>query len=304
MQGNTLVSIVGSLIGLVLLGIGILIGRRSLVATGDAPLDAGERERMLRLLHELGQWASDYSGDVSEYRERLGEVAQAVRESGEQQGSQNRVLMLLHQIIENSAQMQSRLDAAEKQLERQRSQIESYLSEARTDGLTGLANRRAFDRELEQMLAAFRKGGRSFVLALIDIDHFKAVNDTHGHQAGDRVLQHVAAMLRAELDETAMVARFGGEEFAILSHGPLREFAGRMNDLRRKLSCERIDCGDAVLEVTVSVGLSEPRDDLVVAPLIRRADEALYAAKKIGRNRVYFHDGQGPALVGAPEVMR
>lgn len=304
MQGNTLVTIAGSLLGLVLLGIGILIGRRPLATTGEATFDAGERERMLQLLHELGQWASDYSGDVSEYRERLGEVAQAVRESGEQQGSQNRVLMLLHQIIENSAQMQSRLDAAEKQLERQRSQIESYLSEARTDGLTGLANRRAFDRELEQMLVAYRKGGRSFVLALIDIDHFKAVNDTHGHQAGDRVLQHVAAMLRSELDQALMVARFGGEEFAVLSQGPLREFAGRMNELRRKMARERIDCGEANLEVTVSVGLSEPRDDLVVAPLIRRADEALYAAKKIGRNRVYFHDGQGPTLVGAPEVMR
>ncbi len=304
MPGNALVIVAGSLLGLVLLGLGFLLGRKLHPPASDGQWDEAERERMLQLLQELGQWASEYAGDVSDYQSRLGEVEDAVRESMAKQPGQNRVLSLLHQIMTNSAQLQSRLEAAEKQLDQQTRQIESYLSEARTDGLTGISNRRAVDQQLEQRFVAYRKGGPKFVLALIDIDHFKVVNDTYGHPVGDQVLQRIAAMLHAELDEAHFVGRFGGEEFAVISDGPLAQVAETMNELRRKISHERIDCGSVTLEVTISVGLSEPRDDLVVAPVIRRADEALYAAKKIGRNRVYFHDGRGPSLVGAPEVAR
>ena len=190
----------------------------------------------------------------------------------------------------------------ERQLEKQTAQIESYLTEARTDGLTGLFNRRAFDQKLEEMFSAYRNGSRSFVVVLIDIDRFKSINDTHGHQAGDQVLQQLARMMRAELDDAVIVARFGGEEFAAIIGGPLRVAADKMNVMRKEIERERIDVGTTQLDVTVSVGLSEPRDDLVVSPVLRRADEALYAAKNIGRNRVYYHDGRTPTLVGAPEV--
>ena len=95
------------------------------------------------------------------------------------------MVLLLKQIMESNGKLQTRLDAAEQQLEKQTKQIESYLTEARTDGLTGLYNRRAFDQQLDELFGNFRKGGRSFVLVLIDIDHFKRFNDRHGHQAGD-----------------------------------------------------------------------------------------------------------------------
>lgn len=305
MPENALLVLVGSLLGLGLLAIGVAIGRRK-GRQGATPgdWDRGDRERLVQMLHELGRWASDYSGNVSEYQDRIGEMTEAMRRSGTAGEAPNRVLRLLQKIVQNGDEMRTRLEAAEKQLERQTRQIETYLSEARTDGLTGLANRRAFDQELEKLFAAYRKGGRGFVLTLIDIDHFKVVNDTHGHQVGDTVLQRVSAMLQSELGRAGMVARFGGEEFAVISDGPLGRVAERMNELRRKLAHERIDAGETTLDLTISVGLSEPRDDLVVAPVIRRADEALYAAKKIGRNRVYFHDGRGPTLVGAPEVAR
>lgn len=304
MPENALLVLVGSLLGLVLLAIGFAIGRKRGRGSVAGDWDDGDRERMVQMLHELGRWASDYSGNVSEYQDRIGEVTEAMRRDGNAGDAPNRVVTLLQQIVRNSDEMRTRLEAAEKQLERQTRQIETYLTEARTDGLTGLANRRAFDQELEKMFAAYRKGGRGFVLTLIDIDHFKAVNDTHGHQVGDTVLQRVAAMLQGELEFAVMVARFGGEEFAVISDGPLGRVAERMNEFRRKLSHERIDGDEVTLDITVSIGLSEPRDDLVVAPVIRRADEALYAAKKIGRDRVYVHDGRGPTLLGAPEVAR
>ena len=227
MPQSPLLFVVGAIFGLALLVIGIIIGRRqakhtilSSVAIGGEGdgLSPSERERMVQLLHELGNWTSEYSGNVSQYQNQLGEISKSVRSGLSGGGSESRVVLLLEQIMSSNSQLQKRLDAAERQLDKQTRQIESYLSEARTDGLTGLSNRRAFDQKLDELFASYRKGGRSFVVAIIDIDHFKKINDTHGHQTGDQVLQQVAAKLHSELDQAIMVARFGGEEFAIGKH--------------------------------------------------------------------------------------
>ncbi|TWU42820.1 GGDEF domain-containing protein [Novipirellula artificiosorum] len=296
----------GLSLALVLLVIGIAIGLRLArrQSKTNAAMSQDERERMLQMLHELGAWTSEYSGNVSQYQSRLGELSDAVRVDPAVHQAAPKVVSLLQQIMDSNSQLKSRLDAAERQLDKQTKQIESYLTEARTDGLTGLYNRRAFDQRLDELFAAFRKGGRSFVFVLVDIDHFKSFNDTHGHQVGDQVLQQVAKTLRLELQESIMVARFGGEEFSVLMNGPLRIAAEKMNEVRKKMAALQIEIGAKKLSVTISVGLTEPRDDLVVSPVVRRADEALYAAKNIGRNRVYYHDGKGAMLVGAPEVAR
>ena len=205
--------------------------------------------------------------------------------------------------MQNSGQLQQRLDAAEFQLDQKTRQIASYLNEARTDSLTGLFNRRAFDQRLEELFANFRRGGRSFVIALVDVDHFKSVNDSHGHQIGDMALKTIANMLRDGLSDTLMVARFGGEEFAVIMEGPLAEASQYMDQVREDLHKTGLSVDEIKLRTTISVGLSEPSDDTGAAPLVRRADEALYAAKNFGRNRVYFHDGQAPTLVGSPETL-
>ena len=305
--GGGALTAIGGAIALLLLGIGVVlgirIGRRR--AVPDDMITQQDRERMLQLLKELGSWTSEYSGNVSDYQDRLGELTVAVQQSQTSAQAETRVLMLLKQIMESNDQLQTRLDAAEKQLEKQTQQIESYLTEARTDGLTGLANRRAFDRKLDELFATYQKGGRSFVLALVDIDHFKSINDNHGHPVGDQVLRHLARTLKSQLDDAIQVARYGGEEFAILMNGPLQIAAAKMNETRKTVADERADFGDGLyLGITVSVGLSEPREDVLIGPIVRRADESLYAAKNIGRNRVYYHDGRGPTLVGAPEVAR
>lgn len=307
LQGNSLALVVGVAIAIVLLLMGVAIGFRLARRRGrdeSDPLDEAEREQMLRLLQELGSWTSEYSGNVANYQVELGQLSEQVSANGSGSGPDNRVILLLQQIMKSNERLKSRLDAAERQLEKQTKQIECYLTEARTDGLTGLFNRRAFDQKLEEMFAAYRGGGRSFVVVLIDIDRFKSINDTYGHQAGDHVLQQLAACLRSEMNQALIVARFGGEEFAAIVDGPLRIAAEKMNELRKQVSKLRMDVGESQLEVTISIGLSEPRDDIVVAPVLRRTDEALYAAKNIGRDRVYYHDGRGPMLVGAPEVAR
>jgi len=309
MLGNTVMMAGGSALALFLFLIGIKVGMRVAASHGQAgksgsALSQQERQRVLHMLQELGAWTSEYSGNVSAYQTRLGKLNEEATTNLASDQSAPKVISLLQQIMQSNEALQSRLDAAEDQLDKQTKQIESYLTEARTDGLTGLYNRRAFDNRIEELFAAFRGGGRSFVLALIDIDHFKSFNDTHGHQVGDHVLQEVAKSLRYELRESIMVARFGGEEFAVLMDGPLRIAAEKMNEVRKKMAALELRSGNKTLSVTISIGLTEPRDELVIGPLIRRSDEALYAAKNIGRNRVYFHDGKSTMLVGAPEVAR
>jgi diguanylate cyclase len=250
------------------------------------------------MLRELSDWTSEYRGGVTRYQDELVELKRDVAGTGTVSG----VLPLVEQIMESNLQLQSRLSAAEQQLEQQTKQLESYLSEARTDGLTGLANRRAFDKKLDEMFAQYQRGGESFALALVDIDHFKKINDTHGHQIGDAVLRSMADRMTRGIESAVMVARFGGEEFAILLPAPLRSASEKMDAFRRSCAAKAIDCDGLEVPVTVSIGVSQPQQDTIIGPLVRRADEALYAAKKIGRNRTYYHHEGAPALFGAPEI--
>ena len=161
---------------------------------------------------------------------------------------------------------------------------------ATTDALTGVLNRRAFLDELGQELARFRRHGRAGVLLMLDLDHFKQVNDRHGHAVGDAVLVRLCAVLRERLRRTDHVGRLGGEEFAVLlPETGTEEALALAQTLRQGVAAQRVPTGNAAVSVsvTVSIGLapfhageSEP------APLLNRADEALYAAKAQGRDRV------------------
>ena len=307
---------------LVMLGIGVGLGyllsclqadrakqssnAKHVDASAEQPITDTERAKMLELLHDIGSWTNEYNDKVSQYQNELGKLKQTVNQSESGNSisvTSDRIVNLLQQFMQNSGQLQQRLDAAEFQLDQKTRQIASYLNEARTDSLTGLFNRRAFDQRLEELFANFRRGGRSFVIALVDVDHFKSVNDSHGHQIGDMALKTIANMLRDGLSDTLMVARFGGEEFAVIMEGPLAEASQYMDQVREDLHKTGLSVDEIKLRTTISVGLSEPSDDTGAAPLVRRADEALYAAKNFGRNRVYFHDGQAPTLVGSPETL-
>lgn len=294
----------GVILACALVGIGALIGY---MRSKRAPVQAADdldRHAVLEMLHELGSWTSEYSGNVSQYQSRIGELSEVAKRvttgSGKLDGS---VVGLLGDIMQSNSQLQKRLDAAERQLDKQTRQLESYLTEARTDALTKLANRRSFDAKVEELFNAYRKGGKSFVIAMIDIDHFKKINDTHGHPAGDEVLRQVASILRQSINNPYLLARYGGEEFVVLMAGPLRVAADRIDEMRRRVAATPLRVGELSIPITLSAGITEPREELVPGTMIRRADESLYMAKNIGRNRVYYHDGRQAMLVGAPEVL-
>lgn len=165
-----------------------------------------------------------------------------------------------------------------------RKAIEGELSRAAaTDPLTGVANRRAFDAALDRLLA---RGGPACV-AIIDLDHFKRVNDRHGHEAGDRVLIAFAELARGCLRDGDLVARLGGEEFGVLLPGADIGHARRVCErVRTKVGLTPIDVEGATVRVTVSAGLAAVTADATRAEVLRAADEALYRAKEEGRDRL------------------
>lgn len=164
--------------------------------------------------------------------------------------------------------------------------------QASTDSLTGLCNRRAFFAGMEQVLALSSRHLRPVSIMLADIDHFKDVNDTFGHQAGDAVLRHVAQLIRRTLRASDMAARVGGEEFALLLPETGRAGAFRMADRLRLAIAEDICIhGEQPIPITISFGLAcleahHSGDAPSCDEFLRAADSALYASKRAGRNRV------------------
>lgn len=164
--------------------------------------------------------------------------------------------------------------------------------QANRDPLTGLYNRRYLDSTLERELARCKREGQPLSLILIDIDHFKQINDTYGHQAGDEVLKHLASMLSAQARAADVVCRYGGEEFLLLlPQMPLKNARERAEEWRSGFEASTTSLGEFRMQATLSIGIaSYPGHGTSPQELIRCADRALYSAKATGRNRVLIFE--------------
>lgn len=180
------------------------------------------------------------------------------------------------------------LEKANETIREQQEQLDALSVDATVDFLTQVPNRRAFDKRLHEEIERFRRGGPTFSLVLVDIDHFKQVNDRYGHATGDEVLRRVAQILEGDRRNTDFVARFGGEEFAILLPCTDEYQAAMLIDrVRETLEKLSIAAGGTVITVTISAGVAEMLPaDKGTATLLQRADERLYRAKHAGRNIV------------------
>ena len=196
-------------------------------------------------------------------------------------------------VLLSSTFLTTRVQSTREHLRRQKAELAQALEQIRQlathDDLTGLLNRRAMlDRmQLEQHRSL--RSGSPLLIAQLDIDHFKAVNDTHGHAAGDLVLQSFADTVRRNVRDTDVLARWGGEEFVLLlCDTPASDAVTLMERLRQAVQAMQVPVaqGGQPITVTVSIGLARhaPADPL--AGTLERADRALYAAKAGGRNRV------------------
>jgi diguanylate cyclase len=191
-------------------------------------------------------------------------------------------------VAERQVEEQTRAKALHSEIKQLRQNVARAQTEARTDPLTGAANRAAFDEELARRCELAASGREGFALVIADIDHFKQINDSYGHPVGDRVLTAFVEFLRARIRRGDTLARYGGEEFGVILPGAtLRPALRKARRLNEELArCHWAADPATKLKFTASMGVTtwQPGDD--AAALVERADRALYRAKQEGRNRV------------------
>lgn len=199
-----------------------------------------------------------------------------------------RLIDLTVQAVATSRRMAEKLEETHRETSLLRDNLDRAQRIAERDHLTGLINRRGFDVRLRARAEADAANDRPWYVAVCDIDDFKAVNDRHGHDTGDRVLKLVARALESDLGNSATVARHGGEEFACLfADSSLDEACAQLNAVRAAIADRSLvnrDTGKPIGALSISIGLAEVHGDPVQA--MRDADAALYVAKRSGKNRI------------------
>jgi diguanylate cyclase len=197
----------------------------------------------------------------------------------------------IDKVIDSNTVLKRELAHSQEVLATQRQQIESLRTAVRIDGLTQVANRTYFDEKLDDMIKFHQRYNEPLSLVMIDLDNFKAINDTHGHQAGDRILKGVAFKIKSALRESDFLARFGGDEFALIL---IKAGAQAAADVAWKLCTNmqesRLLLDNKEFRVTLSIGVAEAARGETAESLLKRADEALYRVKEVGRNSVLVAD--------------
>ncbi|MGV3605363.1 MAG: GGDEF domain-containing protein [Planctomycetaceae bacterium] len=290
----------GALSAVALLVVGTLLGlwfSRRVSPVAGSPT---ESQQVVQLLSKLSNWTNGFATDMSHIKQVIDEASSEMKHLSNQ--PPDRASQLLSQVAAANELLQKRIADAEQTLADQTEQLESYMNEARTDALTGLPNRRAFDDELLRRMAEWQRHDIPFLMLVLDVDHFKRINDTYGHPAGDSTLKQLAAVLKATLRQTDSAYRFGGEEFVVAIPGQGEKIATDAAErLRITVRNTEFMFNGTRLPVTISVGVAQPQRNDQASQLFKRADEALYAAKQGGRNCCYMHDGQQTVRLSPPD---
>ena len=183
--------------------------------------------------------------------------------------------------------MQSRIDTLQQQTSAYKKKLAEQVMQSRTDPLTRLPNRQAYNEKLDAAFADYKESGTTLAVAVVDIDHFKSINDRFGHAAGDKTLQVVSKLLKQNLSENEFVARWGGEEFVmLLPESQMAEIDKKLNEIRTKLAAMPFKFKQEKVKITASFGATCFGKEDTTETVFERADEYLYKAKRNGRNLV------------------
>jgi len=244
--------------------------------------------RVLEFLGQASQGTDGYGAALESFSGKLSSGTQTL--PGHLAEAVSAIMAETRTMAELNRQLDSQLANSAGEIARLRNHLDDLKHEASTDALTQLANRKLFDQSLTHEAKAAAASGRPLCLLMIDIDHFKQFNDTHGHQLGDQILKLVARTMGEAVQAKDIAARYGGEEFAVILPGTtLDEAMAVAEAIRAQVVGKRVTnrrTGQVLGQVTLSVGaaLYRPGEDL--GGFIHRADEALYEAKRSGRNQV------------------
>lgn len=277
----------------VLIGVylGYTLGKGSPRSRPEAPADE-DRAQVMRTVISMLDSAERLAGDVGSHNTELLQVGREVvslQLPEEMEDVQRVIITKISNVIQSNRRLEDDLVCSRYQLERQAQELDRTRHEARVDALSGAGNRKAFDETLQYLLSHFHREQTRFSLLLLDVDHFKWINDTHGHTAGDMVVQNLAGYLGTLVRAGDYVFRFGGDEFAILFNRLDGEIARTVAD-RIRLAIARHNFGVGSngerVAVTCSLGLACVAEDDTAETLFVRADEALYRSKRGGRNQM------------------
>jgi diguanylate cyclase len=246
----------------------------------------GEIDDVMRLIDDALGMSASYDASLSSASEKLSTAA-----------SREQVRAVVDALVRTTQEMrdtgkalEARLKLSKMEISNLQQSLEAIRAESLTDPLTGLGNRKYFDRSIEMAVGTAHSRGEPLSLLMFDIDHFKSFNDSYGHLTGDQVLRLVGMSLKQAIKGQDVTARYGGEEFAvILPNTALRQALTVADHIRRAVMSKELkkkSTGEILGRVTISVGVSMLRPDEGTDCFIERADACLYAAKRGGRNRV------------------
>jgi diguanylate cyclase len=262
------------------------------VATPDVEsLEKIELE-VCRLLADIVQIVIDAGLDLTKYSALLKSCTSRLKNADDIRDIQKVVRILLtdtQNMSESNRHVVGALKERTAEIDKLQAELDRVRQEAVKDPLTGLANRRAFDERLADSIEQSLHQLKSICLLMIDIDQFKTINDKHGHQIGDKILQYVGTVLKNNIKGKDLVARYGGDEFAvILENAPQAGVKAIAETIRQQVeqsNLKRTDTGEPLGRVSVSIGYECARSEDSAEQVLERADKALYQAKIQGRNR-------------------
>lgn len=252
-------------------------------------------QQLANMTSHMGSDVRSYSGRINDFQTQVNGIRNARQQSvaGHQLApADDEVALLLQAILQVNEGMKQRLDETEARLESHAQAMQSYITEARTDALTGLSNRRVLDQAIDKIYLDGTRGSQQEVsFILLDVDHFKKFNDQHGHQAGDEVLKEVGKRMRETAHGATCVARYGGEEFAAVLPFGLEKACKIAEEIREAINLQPIIVDGKELRISASLGVALCELSEKPKSWVRRSDTALYAAKGMGRNIVAYYYG-------------
>ncbi|MBI9088652.1 MAG: diguanylate cyclase [Desulfobacterium sp.] len=269
------------------------------IADKDKTLTGKLLKEVKGILTDISRYVIDTKGDLAGHGQRLETLAKELDKTEDLEALSAAVEHMIQEakgLVQSGKHLQGRMTSSSEELASLRKQLEQSRQEAKTDTLTGLLNRRGFEERLHSAMDACLASQAPFSIIMIDLDHFKRINDTFGHLVGDSILKAFANILKQQIKGKDTPARFGGEEFIIMLPDTELEQARAVAESIRKLLADQEwkhkESGRSMGRITISLGISQFRPPESETAMIKRADTALYAAKEGGRNRVVTEDQQ------------
>jgi len=266
------------------------------ISDGDRVVISRLLTKLNLMLREISTYVLETEGDLSTHGQALDSLADQMKDIQDDDDLKKIIDQMLDTtkaIIQSGSRLQTRMKVSSEDLKQLHKEFETSQKEARTDSLTGLINRRGLEKRLEIERIRARQNNSPFSVVMLDIDHFKAVNDTFGHLVGDSLLKGFADILSNLVRRNDLAARYGGEEFLVLLPETNVEGAYAVSEKTRTILLKKEwaikDSRKRIGQIKASMGIAQYKLGETGNEVITRADEAMYHAKNTGRDRIVIH---------------